>query len=70
MCKKHVRLVLEFAESPGLSFLGLLLGLASFLSDLGRLFLLFDRGLYGAKLEELLLLLSLSPLCQPLLLLY
>lgn len=63
------RLVLEFAEASGLSFLGLLLGLALCLFGLGFLVLLFDGGLYGAKLEELLLLVSLLSVGQPLLLL-
>lgn len=37
-----------------MSFLGLLVGLALFLFGLGFLVLLLDGGLYGAKLEELL----------------
>lgn len=42
-----------------MSFLGLLLGFALYLSGLGVLFLLFDGGLYGAQLEDLLLLVGL-----------
>ena len=61
--------ILQFAEASGLSFLGLLVVLALFLSGLGFLVLLFDGGLYGAELEELLLLVSLSFVSQPLLLL-
>lgn len=49
-----MRRVLEFAEASGLSFLGLLIGLALYLFGLGVLLLLFDGDLYVAKLEDLL----------------
>lgn len=52
-----------------MSFLGLLLGLAFYLFGLGFLGLLFDGGLYGAELEELLPLVSLPSVSQTLLLL-
>lgn len=52
-----------------MSFLGLLLGLSLFLFVRGFLVLLFDGGLYGAKLEELLLLVSLPSVGLPPLLL-
>lgn len=52
-----------------MSFLGLLIVLALSLSGLGFLVLLFDGSLYGAKLEELLPMVSLLFVGQPLLLL-
>lgn len=64
-----VTYILQSAKASGLRFLGLLLGLALLLSGLGFLLLLSDGGLYGTKLEKLLLLASLLPLSQPLLLL-
>lgn len=64
-----VKYVLQSAKASGLRFLRLLLGLALLLSGLGFLLLLCDGGLYGTKLKELLLLASLLPLSQPLLLL-
>lgn len=64
-----LRHVLELPEAPGLSFLRLLLGPALHLFLLGLLFLLLEGGLDGAKLEELLLLRTLLPAGQTLLLL-
>lgn len=61
--------VLEFAEAPGLCLLRLLIGFPYLLSTVGFLLPLFDGGLYGAELEELLPLVNQPSVGQPLLLL-
>lgn len=67
--RRSLKHVLEFAEAPGLRLLRLLVGFPYLLSTVGFLLPLFDGGLYGAELEELLPLVNQPSVCQPLLLL-
>lgn len=67
--RRSLKCVLEFAEAPGLRLLRLLIGFPYFLSVFGLLVPLFNGGLYGAELEELLPLVNQSSVGQPLLLL-